>query len=391
MKWRWDQGRLGYFQFDEIRNIANALLAFEGKALPEGDELDSLRTILENYSEQPFAPQTYKVWRNYKRVFGCQLLAVELNRVVFCTELCRKIANGTIDVDDYLAHVATRFCYPSPVFEDYTPAANQIFPICAVIKLLIAEFIGKKKTTISIEEIIEKLKGNKVHGNEPISYYLNLKSSVQNIIPDADEFRQIRELLKFISQFSFLKWNNPNLLLDVASEEEALLIEQIINPILGIRESNPAKEILRLGGNCTAGLMEKVEAIEVVANEQEFIEGNRIRVTHLRVERSTKLKEIFFSHKNDPHRCDMCNMDTQTRYPWANRLVELHHLLPLASPIRVETKTTSLADIVGLCPSCHRATHKFYSKWLREKKQKDFSSYKEAKLVYQKAKDNIAI
>lgn len=80
MDWRWDQGRLEYFQFDEIRNISKALIEFDGCALPRGTDPDSLREILKNFSAKPFAPDTtaYKVWRNYGRVFGCQLLAAKV-------------------------------------------------------------------------------------------------------------------------------------------------------------------------------------------------------------------------------------------------------------------------------------------------------------------------
>jgi hypothetical protein len=48
-----------------------------------------------------------------------------------------------------------------------------------------------------------------------------------------------------------------------------------------------------------------------------------------------------------------------------------------------------LKDLVGLCPSCHRATHKYYSKWFAEKKMKDFESYEQALNVYNSAKSNV--
>ena len=87
----------------------------------------------------------------------------------------------------------------------------------------------------------------------------------------------------------------------------------------------------------------------------------------------------------------MCYVDTAIRYPWADHVIELHHLLPLASPVRVGNQTTSLKDLVGLCPSCHRATHKFYSKWFKENKVKDFASHEQAINVYNDIKKQIVL
>lgn len=392
MKWRWDQGRLDYFQLDEIRRLAKALVSFHGHGLPRGDEPDTLRVTLEAFSDRPFLPEDYKVWRNYKRVFGCQLLATELQGVVFATDLCKQMANEQIDGDDYLIHVVRHFYYPSPVFEDYLPQGPQVFVMCAIVKLLVSNFVEHTRPSVSIDEIVSRLKGNNVDGMEPLARYGQLSTTNAKNPSGSDELRQIREMLRFLSQLSFLKWDNPNLYLDVASKDAAIEIATVFTPSVLIRHPDPAQELLQLGGAAHTGVMpEAVESETLSPNDREFTEGNRVRVVHLRIERSSKLKELYFNHASKPHECDMCEMDTQKRYPWANRLVELHHLLPLSSPVRVESKSTSLRDIVGLCPSCHRATHKFYSGWLRETNQKDFGSYAEAKNVYDLAREAIVL
>jgi len=66
-------------------------------------------------------------------------------------------------------------------------------------------------------------------------------------------------------------------------------------------------------------------------------------------------------------------------------------LLPLCSPVRVDNGKTSIKDIAGVCPTCHRATHKFYSKWLKTSGLKDFQNYEEARHVYDQAKQEIVL
>ena len=60
--WRFDQGRLDYLQFDEIKRIALALAGINGIPKPNVDD-DILRQVLSNYSPRPFAPANYTVWR----------------------------------------------------------------------------------------------------------------------------------------------------------------------------------------------------------------------------------------------------------------------------------------------------------------------------------------
>lgn len=391
-KWRWDQGRLDYFQFDEIKKISCALVNFDGKSLPRGDDPDNLRIILESYSERPFSPASYMVWRNYKRVFGCLLLAVEIHGVMLCTDICKDVANGKIDSNEYIINLSKRFYYSSPVFDGYSANDEQIFPICAIVKFLISRYIYNNEFVVSVDQIISFVKGNNLTGFESLESFAFIAPTGLALTSSDDELRQIREMIRFISQLSFLKWNNPNILLDVQSKEEAMTIAELFTPVVMPRKDSPAAEILQLGR-----IADKTPEIivsglkETNPFDMEFSEGSKLRVSHMRTERSGKLKEFYYQHAAKPNFCDMCAMDTQKRYPWAARVVELHHLLPLSSPIRVEKNSSSLKDIVGLCPTCHRATHKFYAKWFKENELKDFRNYNEAKTVYGQAKSSIEI
>lgn len=385
--WRFDQGRLDYLQFDEIKRIALALADINGIPKPNVDD-DILRQALSNYSLRPFAPTDYTVWRNYKRVFGCLLLATEVAGRVVCTDLCKALATNSneIDIDDYMRHFATHFYYPSPIFDGYNCTDPQTFPVVAIIKFLLSEHLVRGKNSITVDEIGSYLIANNVTGLEPLNFYSTLKPKAFH-----GDLRQPRELIRFISQFSFLKWNNPSLYLEVTNKDEAFQIETLLAPQISLRKSDAGAEVLSLGSNFQGTALGDLTISQINVIDTEFTEGSKTRVTHLRTERSAKLKDFYFSNTTNPHICDMCLMDTEKRYPWANHIIELHHLLPLCSPVRVDVGKTSIKDIAGICPTCHRATHKFYSKWLKASGLKDFQNYEEARHVYAQAKQEIVL
>jgi hypothetical protein len=394
IQWRFDQGRLAYMQFDEIKKLAKAMEAVDGSSKPRNTDPDTLRAALSKYSSQPFAPASYTVWRNYKRVFGTLMLGAEVSKTFFATDICKMLASSTdeLDSDDYFAHVARKFYYPSPVYEDYVASGPQIFPMVALIKYLISEYLVRGKNYATLEEVINVLVANQVNGTEPLVTYSKL--SRRKISLSDDEIRQIRELLIFVSQISFLKWETPKLYLEATDKYELYEIEKSIAPDINLRKANSGEEILQLGG--VAG--PKVKSLGTLtlsaaghAMDDEFVEGKKARVSHLRSERSGQLKLLYFKNITNPEICRMCAADTAKRYAWTDHVIELHHLLPLSSPVRVETGKTSIKDLVGLCPSCHRATHKYYSQWLKKMKRKDFAGYDEARAVYDEAKSKIVL
>ncbi len=384
--WRFDQGRLNYFSFDEIRNIAFVLSQLDGTKKPSRGEPDTVRALLAQYTDLPFLPTSYYVWRNYGRVFGAQLLATEIEGFIFATELCKKLASKTelMDSDDYFAHFAKNFYYSSPVFEDYSTSGLQIFPAIAIIKYLISTFINHGKDFISLDEIAQYLIANNITGTEDLAVFAKL---TKKSIPANCDLRQLRELVQIISQFSFLKWSSPNLLLEVKDKHELYSIEQSLKPVINIRNLDKHKEILQMGNSLSSNTLGEITLRQVESLDEEFTEGKKIRVTHLRSERSLKLKNFYFETIQHPEVCRMCEIDTVKKYPWTAHVIELHHLLPLASPIRVENNTTSIKDLVGLCPSCHRATHKYYFNWFKSNKVKDFESYEQANNIYIEAKN----
>lgn len=390
-KWRWDQGRLEYFNFDNLKRIASVLVQLENINLDVA-EYDPIRAPLEQQTGLPFLPIHYKVWRNYARIFRWTLLAARKAGLLTATDICRKLADSpdrVWDIDEYLSYIIPRVYYPSPATQSYNRTDVQIFPFCVLLKYLLASYSRRGETVIGIDTIFSYLVGNGCIGTEPIDSYTQLQPTGYQ--PRGDEVRQLRELLIFISQSSFLKWHNNMLHLDIMRGDEvtAKQVESIAIPIIRIRKDTPDLEVIQLGGIQAA----QVEPVASVAREMQsdlpFTEGKRVRVTHLRVERSPQLRRLFFASLEPPFLCDMCGCDTKTRYPWTDNLLEVHHLLPLPSVIKMSVQGTLFEDIVPLCPSCHRGVHTYYRIWLKNHNQDDFVDKEQVRLVYHEIKSMI--
>ena len=55
VRWRWDQGRLAYFQYDSLVRIARTLLDLNGVKINQPNQ-DPLRLPLEVSTGLPFSP-----------------------------------------------------------------------------------------------------------------------------------------------------------------------------------------------------------------------------------------------------------------------------------------------------------------------------------------------
>lgn len=396
-RWRWDQGRLDYFSVESLRKIASVFIELDG--LEDGDRTtDVLREPLVDATGLPFSPDSYKVWRNYARVIKLGMIASRVNGFYRCTEIAKSLVSGEMaaDSDSYLVTIAKRTFYPSPAFEGYTPLVERTYPMLAIIKLLLTERFSVGG--ISSKEVCSFLAGNNVSGLESFEFYSSLTETSRR--PLGDELRQINEMMKVMSQISFLFWDHGRLLFDsgFSSVEKAKFYELLIpDAVCHELPEESDLAILALGKltNETYSSSDFVDSLdfedssedEVIPHSAEgeeiYQEGRRKLVNHLRIERNSKLREHFLSSTPEPDKCDMCLRSSRTQYPWVVSLIEVHHKLPLSSAVRVQGNSTSLEDLVGLCPSCHKAVHQYYRHFLREKGTSDFSTREEAFEVYE--------
>ena len=368
-QWRWDQGRLAYFRFSNIALIANALCTLDGIDL-RGD--DPIRNRLMNITGLPFSPSHYTVWRNYKRVFSSSLLAYEVEGHLAVSSICKHFVdfNDFIEQpDSYFIHVFRNFSYPHPAFKGYVEASDPIYPFSAIIKFLLSRTPRRQAT---IDDIFAYLIGNRVTGMENLDsyHYLN-KSSHKG---SGDEKRQLREMMIFASQVTFLKWFDNSLILDISnSDSEALFdLAKSVQPNRRPKLSEQTEEFFQMSSIYedaiqTPRIAERESPIEV-----EFTEGKRRRTTHLRAERSPALRKALFASLPFPYSCDMCELIPKLKYGWVDNILEVHHLLPLSSAVFIENRGTSLQDVVPICPNCHKSVHVYYRNWLKENSLEDF-------------------
>lgn len=395
--WRWDQGRILYFQYDVLKEIARILCRYDGMNVNDNQIAVEFRTSLVDGVGLPFAPSYYKVNRNYSRVFQCSLLATTKNQnELIVSDICRKLAsdiNGFDSADDYFMEVVNRFRFPFPAFQEYNTHEVSVYPFVAIIKYLIALKLKGCESSITLQGIASYIAGNNCTGKEDVEYYKNIHSTGYEF--DDKTLRQVREMVVFIGQLSFLKLFDKKLYLDVLSEDEAIIISELLKPYEHQPLQDKVEEFMAI-----TTLNEKIiEPISIESgginipfadsSDVEFIEGKRKRAYHLRIERSPMLRRTFIQLHPEPI-CDACKINIKTKYPWVDYMLDLHHLLPLSSVVRTVVTGTSLDDIVGLCPSCHRAIHSYYSKWLKSNSQEDFKSKKEAMQVYLEAIREIA-
>lgn len=387
--WRWDQGRLLYFQFDVLREIAKTLVKFDNADITQCEAV--FRNTLEKDTGMPFLPTHYTIKRNYSRVFQCLFLANFIGKKLIVTDICRDLAsdNGAQkSVDDYLFNYIPKFRFPFPAFDNYNSTEQRIYPFCAIIKYLLSRVALGNEAKVSLDDIFCYIISNNCTGFEDIDFYKNL--SPKGYSYTDTERRQLREMVIFISQLSILKVYDGYLYLDAIDENARNeVLTKFLKPENRFPKADRIEEFYEMTSISQKIVIPTFEVFTSDPADVEFIEGNKKRVEHFRVERSGLLRKYYRQMNPIPH-CCACGIDMNVRYPWTEYLLEIHHLLPLSSTVAISNKGTSLADIVGLCPSCHRAVHMYYRKWLRANNQSDFISKQEAHNVFMQATREIA-
>jgi hypothetical protein len=375
--WHWDQGRLSYFQFDALRQIAEFVVLNDFKATD--------RATVAAATGLPFsAPPTHSPWRNYSRVLKLCLLVSEVNGVAQPTPVAGILAQaGMVTCDEYLHFLASAFTEPSPSLRDWRPDAEFRYPLLFSLKYLLTKVAINQSQISSLNEIIGAYRMSGFDGSEDDGEFVSL------IKADVSDYENAgRESLRVISQISYLHIRGGQIIVSL-NQADAHAIFQDLSAVEGVRARDREGEIRRLAdlfrdGSTSISFDYPNTIVEEVV-ESGFREGNKVKRTHVTIERNTRLRKEFFAVRPTAI-CDVCQLDTARTYHWTERIIDLHHLLPLSSGTRVEARGTTFDDLVPVCPNCHRAIHRFYDIWLDRNNKKDFKDTGEARAVYQEMK-----
>lgn len=389
--WNWDQGRLDYFQFDNLKKIARFALS--------GDLRLADRAMLASATGLRFLPDDdqYPPWRNYSRVFQLSMICAEQGEGSQATPLAEFLASdGGITTDEYFHFLSRATTDPSPALSGWRHDAALRYPLLFSLKFMLARAAINLPDS-DISEIIAAYNASGFSGDEDQSAFVELINAGHNS-PASDRkaarYRQAAESIQVIGQISYLSLKKRRVTVSLSSEDAANLFEQM-NPINGAAEKNGADEVFRLTGLFKPAVAEldldyAATAISDIddsgfSSDIAFAEGAKSRKTHLVIERNGKIRSEFFKANPSPV-CDFCALDTCASYPWTSRILDIHHLLPLCSSLRTSKEGTLLGDLVAVCPTCHRGVHRYYDRWLKDAGRKDFKDAEQAKTVYEEAK-----
>lgn len=380
-----------YFQYDVLKEVSRFVVHNQWMR----DNSTSIRS--ETGMKFP-APKSHSPWRNYLRVFKLCFLVSETNGVAVPTPVAFDlIHNDNLTCDEYLHFLVRAATDPSPALSGWRKATdiqNVRFPLSFSIKYLLTRLIVYGQSTTPINETIEAYQESRFHGTENVSQFSELltQRSQFNSTRRRAAPRQARESLKLISQISYLRAERSKLFVSL-DETEATEVFNLITPIPGPRHTNGEDEIQRVATSSRTDKLvgNKSSLLQFKTNEldYEFIEGGKLAKNHMQIERNPNIRKAYFK-KFPTSVCDACSLDTQLKYPWVQRVLDLHHILPLSSGKRLNRQgRTILEDLRPVCPSCHRAIHKFYNQYLRKANRLDFRDRKEALNVYLESRKKI--
>lgn len=383
--WRWDQGRLEYFNFENLRRIAVASSSIDLKQATAAE--------LKRLTGLPFRPhqEAYLPWRNYSRVFKLMRIVADHGSSAVPTPVAKILArSGTVTADEFLHYVACSHTQPSPAFKDWNHKATMRWPLLFSLKYLLARRISGLPNECTINEIMKAYAVSRFVGTEGQREFCGIrKEEIDDYeLSATDRVRQGRESLKFLAQLSYLVMPNGRVIAVALDPERAGTIFERLRPFDAEFLQDASEQINSLAYTFTEDIWDEPNGIlddREIVQASGFEEGNKSEKTHLVIERNQFLRKEFFA-RNPKATCDVCMMDTHATYPWSERVLDIHHLLPLSSGVEIGVEGTKFGDIRPVCPTCHRAVHSYYTGFLKRHQQPDFISRNQAFSAYEEIK-----
>ena len=389
--WNWDQGRLHYFQYDELRTVARFAVA--------NDLRNESARFVRRETGLDFLPDDYSPWRNYARVYKLCLIASEIDDVAVPTDVAKILAiDGAVTCDEYVHFLVEATTSPSPALSTWSHNARIRHPLCFSLKYILAKIAVYKNPFSTINEIIGAYVSSDFSGGEAVNDYVALLDSGEDyesaVAPyrRSARLRQARESIKFICQLSYLHTYRSRIIATLSQSDAADIFEAVA-PLGGTPLPDGDDEIQRLAAHFKDGsihdFFDYPSTTTSEVSHSGFVEGNKVKRSHIVIERNSRLRNLFY-RTQPTATCHACETDTHAKYPWTERVLDIHHILPLSSGTRVDARAgTLLEDLIAICPTCHRSVHAFYDQYLRNVQKEDFSDKGESFRIYEKARRSI--
>ena len=389
--WDWEQGRMSYFQYDDIRTIARFVLNNDFRNTPSA--------TVRAKTGLAFPPNHYTPWRNYARAYKLCLLVSLAGTDAIPTDVAAVLAtDGATTCDEYLHFLAEATTYPSPALNNWNHTSEMRWPLAFSLKYILANVALGIGNIISISEIIGAYITSGFDGTESVHQFVGLMNKQEDYrnavraIRNRSQYRQARESLKFLCQLSYLHTYRNDIFVTLDSNDAADVFEDV-EPLQGNPLADGDSEIRRLArffrDGSTRDIFDYPNTVISDVLISGFIEGSRVKRSHTIIERNSRLRDLFFTI-SPTTTCDACGIDTHVKYPWTERVLDMHHVLPLASGTRVDSKAgTLLEDLRAVCPTCHRSVHRYYDIYLTERGRADFLNKEDALQVYGEARASI--
>ena len=389
--WNWEQGRLHYFQYDELRIVSRFAVSNDLRNTPA--------QIIRTETGLDFPPNEYSPWRNYARVYKLCLVASDIDNVAVPTDVARILAmDGAVTCDEYVHFLVEATTSPSPALSTWTHNARIRHPLCFSLKYILAKIAVHDNHFSTINEIIGAYVRSDFDGGEPVEDFVALLDRGEDYdaviasYRQSDLIRQARESIKFICQLSYLHTYRNQIIATLSQSDAASIFEEIA-PLGGAPLPDRDEEIQRLAAHFKDGsvhdFFDYPPTTTSEVSHSGFEEGRRVQRSHIVIERNSQLRNLFYSTRPTAT-CQACEIDTHAKYPWTERVLDIHHLLPLSSGTRVDARAgTILEDLIAICPTCHRSDHRYYDRHLQNAGKGDFSDKAEALRIYEEARKSI--
>lgn len=289
--WKWEQGRLRYFQFDVLRKIAKFAMESDIRHADHDELVEATGFQFPSGKNEP--------WRNYARVFGLSMIVVpDGEDSAQVTEIGQRLAiDGEVTTDEYLHFLARCTTDPSPALSGWDHSVEPRYPLLFVLRILLAR-ASQGYFTTRINRIISAYSTSEFFGDEDQTRLLDLIPSDTSISEDGRfsvervDDRQASESIKFLAQLSYLAVISGRITVSLAKEDARTLTSEL-TPINGNHLADSSEEILRRAA-LFPGAINEIQLdypATIMTNEQEagFLEGGRIKRTHLALERNSRI------------------------------------------------------------------------------------------------------